>query len=225
MSTRLQLALAGFLLSLMVQTAPAAILSGEVTGGTTSGVFIKLSPPLPNPFGPPNSVGDDNFNRPNFYGFDEDQNIILAVPLAVDIGSPLLIGRLVSSHYIFFDPGPIERMIGTVNFDGEVLAIVTSTINLANSDFLANTGVNYLNPTNRGLELETVPPDAVTISGLRQIGFDVTAATPGDYIRVLTAGSTNVVAAPEPGTFVIMGLGLAGMAALRLRRTRKPASP
>jgi len=42
----------------------------------------------------------------------------------------------VASHNIFFDPGPTENVIGTVNFDSDVLAILTSTTRLADTDFL-----------------------------------------------------------------------------------------
>jgi hypothetical protein len=199
----------------LVSSTSAAIIGGTVTGGTAlgaGGTFAELSPPLANPFGPPNSVGDDTFQSPNLFGFDEDQNIVLLAPLVVDVGSsPLPAGTTVASHYIFFDPGPAQSIIGTVDFDSNVLAIITSTTNLAASDFLANTGVNYLNPTLRGLE----PGDAVTISGPQQIMFDVTASTPGDYVRVLTAFSPSA-AIPEPGTAVLM-LGLAATGALSRR--------
>jgi hypothetical protein len=111
-------------------------------------------------------VGNNTFQSPNLFGFDEDQNILLAAPLTVDVGtSPIPAGTVVASHYIFFDPGPSQHVIGTVNFDSDVLAIITGTANLAASDFLANTGVNYLNPNNRGLEAG----DSITISGPRQI--------------------------------------------------------
>jgi hypothetical protein len=33
----------------------------------------------------------------------------------------------VVSHYIFFDPGPTQEMIGTVDFDSDILGIITST--------------------------------------------------------------------------------------------------
>ena len=86
--------------------ATAEIIGGTVTGGTAlvaGGTFVKLSVPLSNPFGPPNSVGNDTFQSPNLFGFDEDQNILLAAPLTVDVGSsPIPAGTLVASHYIFF---------------------------------------------------------------------------------------------------------------------------
>ena len=204
--------------------ATADIISGVVTGGTAltaGGTFVKLTVPLSNPFGPPDSVGDDNFQSPNLFGFDEDQNILLTAPLVVNVGSsPIPAGTVVASHYIFFDPGPTEQVIGTVNFDSDVLAILTSTDTLAASDFLAKTGVNYLSPTERGLEAG----DSVTISGPQQILFDTTASSPGDYVRVLTAFSpgavTTAAATPEPESVVLVGSGLMALATLMRRRIR-----
>ena len=194
--------------------ATAEIIGGTVTGGsafTAGGTFVKLTVPLANPFGPPNSVGSDTFQSPNLFGFDEDQNILLAAPLTVDVGSsPIPAGTLVASHYIFFDPGPSQQIIGTVDFDADVLAIMTSTATLAASDFLANTGVNYLNPSARGLE----PGDSVTISGPKQILFDTFASSPGDYVRVLTEFSPTAAAVPEPGGLSLLGSGLLALAFL-----------
>ena len=191
--------------------ATATIIDGTVSGGTAQtagGVFVKLTVPLSNLFGPPDSVGNDNFQSPNLFGFDEDQNITLSAPLTVDVGSsPIPAGTIVASHYIFFDPGPAEHVIGTVDFDSDVLGILTTTSQLAATDFLANTGVNYLNPGLRGLEAG----DSVTISGPEQILFDTVASSPGDYVRVLTAFSPGAGEAtvPEPGSVGLVGSGLA----------------
>ena len=199
--------------------AIASIVGGDVTGGTAlaaGGTFVKLTVPLSNPFGPPDSVGNDNFQSPNLFGFDEDQNILLTAPLTVDVGSsPIAAGTIVASHYIFFDPGPSEHVIGTVDFDADILGIITSTDTLAASDFLAHTGVNYLNPSARGLEAG----DSVTINGPQQILFDTFASSPGDYVRVLTAFSP-AAAAPEPGSVVMLGSGLVALAALLGRKRR-----
>jgi hypothetical protein len=126
---------------------------------------------LANPFGAPDSVGNDNFQSPNLFEFD--------------VGSGPIPAGTIASHYVFFNPGPTLHVIGTVDFDADILGIITTTNDLAASDFLANTGVNYLNPGNRGLEVG----DAVTISGPRQILFETVASSPGDYVRVLTAFS------------------------------------
>lgn len=215
----------GFVVLLVAISIPAAatIITGSVTGGsafTAGGTFVKLPVPLPNPFGPANSVGDDNFQSPNLFGFDEDQNILLTAPLTVDVGTtPIPAGTVVASHYIFFDPGPPEEVIGTVNFDSPVLGILTTTSALAASDFLAKTGVNYLNPGERGLEAG----DSVTISGPNQILFDTVASSPGDYVRVLTAFSPAAAAAPEPSSIGFVAAGLAALSALVLKK--KPSRP
>jgi hypothetical protein len=219
----------GIALLLFTASIPstADIIGGTVTGGTAQtagGIFVKLTVPLSNPFGPPNSVGNDNFQSPNLFGFNEDQNILLAAPLTVDVGtSPIPAGTTVASHYIFFDPGPSQHIIGTVNFDSDVLGITTSTATLAASDFLAQTGVNYLNPTARGLE----PGDSVTISGPQQILFDTFASSPGDYVRVLTTfspGGGPPPTVPEPSSIVLLGSGLIAMATLLRRKTLKSNS-
>jgi hypothetical protein len=197
--------------------AAADIIGGSVTGGsaqTADGTFVKLTVPLANPFGPPDSVGNNNFQSPDLFGFDEDQNVLLTAPLTVDVGSsPIPAGTIVSSYYIFFDPGPAEQVIGTVNFNSDILGIITHTADLAASDFLATPGVNYLSPTLRGLE----KGDSVIVSGPQQILFDTFASSPGDYVRVLTAASPSP-AVPEPGSAALLGFGLLTLAALLGKR-------
>lgn len=211
----------------MTSQAGATITGGNVTSGGPGAMFVKLTVPLTgsSPF---NTVGNDNFQDPNLYGFDESQNILLVAPLDVDIladgmggemGSGSLgAGTTAASHYIFFDPtsGLVE---GTVEFDSNILGIISSesgTMNLSESDFLANTGVNYANPGLRGLESN----DSVMITGLRQITVDFSASTPGDYIRVLTAFSPGARdhAVPEPVTATLGALGMGALAMATRRR-------
>jgi len=209
-----------FLTAVISIPAYATIVSGEVTGGTSfdmGGEFINLTVPFTES-NPDNTVGDDTFQTPHLYGFDEGQNISVTSDINVDIladgmgggiGAGIIAsGSTVASHYIFFDPVTFINQLGTVSFDSDIIAIITSSGNLSASDFLINTGVNYLNPGLRGLE----GGDSVTISGLRSIAIDWTASTPGDYVRVLTDFSPAAVV-PVPAAawlFATFVFGLFG---------------
>jgi hypothetical protein len=164
----------------------ADISGGIVTGGSAfagGGTFVLLIPPLTNSFGPANTVGSDNFESLNLFGFNELQDVVLASNLTVDIGSsPISAGTAISSHYVFFDPATNESIAGTVVFDTNVLAVIATTTNLANSDFLAAPGVNYAGSAARGLETG----DSVNISPPKQVLVQLSAGSPGDYIRVIT---------------------------------------
>ena len=212
-------ALIGLVGSLVGQAAQATIVSGSVTSGT--GSFIKLTVPF-TASTPDNTVGNDTFQNNNLYGFDEGQNITITTALQVDdlangLGGgtgPGILAKntVVASHYVFFDPKNTTSQKGKVSFDSNILAVISSTGKLAASDFLIHTGVNYLNPTARGLEAG----DFVTITGLKQISVNWTASSPGDYVRVLTAFSPSV---PEPSDMALTLSGLACLGFILRRRT------
>ncbi len=211
-------------LLLLGLSAQATIIGGNITGGTTGINFEKLL----FPFSATNEVGNDNFNNLTLYGFDESQNVtVTGSPLQYDVtvggsfnnGSPansgsLGVGTVVASHYIFFDPLNSARVIGNVEFDSDILAVIVGTTNLDNSDYLAHPGVTYLNPTLRGLE---TGPDKILNVTQREVFIDFTASSPGDYIRVLT-GFSPAAAVPEPTPLVLMGLILAGLGLVRRMR-------
>ncbi len=212
---------------IMATSASATIVSGAVTGGdalTQGGTFIKLSVPFTES-NPDNTVGNNTFQNPNLYGFDEGQNIDITVDLNIDVladglggssGSGILAsGSTVASHYIFFDPNANTTQTGTVTFDSQIFGIITSTGNLLASDFLINTGVTYLNPSARGLETG----DIVSITGLNTIEVDWFASTPGDYVRVLTDFSPGAVI-PVPAAVWLFGSGLVGLLGIARRKKR-----
>ncbi len=211
------LALLGALL-LAASPAAATVIGGAVTGGYSfdnGGVFVKLTVPFTES-DPDNTVGQNSLQSLNLFAFDEDQNIVLPAPLDVSQiadgmgGSAgegtLAAGTTVASHYIAFDPaGSIRRsQVGTVTFDSDILAVISSSALLTASDFLANTGVTYQAPGLRGLE----GGDSVTITGLREVTVDWAANTPGDYVRVLTTFSP----VPEPGPVALLACAAAAFA-------------
>ncbi|MCG8316359.1 MAG: hypothetical protein MI976_24370 [Pseudomonadales bacterium] len=199
-NTIVRLCLTG-LVWLLTENTFATIVSGEVVAGSSKSqgaAFIKLSVPF-TASKPANTVGANTFNTPHLYGFDEDQNIVIARPLAVDIiathpngksqGGIIPPGTEVASHYIFFDPRKSASQVGKVSFDSKILGVITSKHYLQQSDRLANTNVIYLNPGNRGLEKQ----DKAIISDQQSITVDWRASNPGDYIRVITESSPGAI--------------------------------
>ncbi|MCH8922355.1 MAG: hypothetical protein IIA67_04300 [Planctomycetes bacterium] len=203
----------------LAATSHADIDVGEVTDGEPGAVFEQLfPPPLGNPFGPEDSVGSDNFQSDNLFGFNELQEFTLTEPLSVDMlvdgagglaPGVLPAGTTVASHYIFFDSKELKSVQGNVRFDQDILAVITTEVDLDNSDFLGHPSVHYISKFLRGLE-----GDTVTWSGPNEITVSFTTATPGDYIRVLTE-------VPEPSTLLMASMFAVCMAgAGRWRRKR-----
>lgn len=211
--------LASSLLAAFAGSASAAVVGGMVTGGTSlsvGGTFVELDGSAAF------SVGNDTFQDPNLYAFDEDQNIIIPSEIAVNVGTNPLSGDVVASHYVFFDPAGSRSQIGYVDFDAPIYGIATQTAELAASDFLLNNSVTYLNPTLRGLEAG----DSVWIDGslTTRLWVSWTASTPGDYVRVFTMESPSgpppsrpsPVPLPAGAPLILTALGTLGL----IRRSR-----
>jgi hypothetical protein len=203
--------------AVLAGSAQGAVTTGTVTGGSAlgqGGTFIELTTPLSNPFGPADSVGKDTYQDPNLYAFNEVDNFVLTTPLTLDIGTTTLApGIVVTSHFVFFDPGPLSTIVGTVSFDEDILGVISSHDNLVNSNYLGAPGVNYLDPRLVGLE----QGNSVTISGTREITIDTRAITPGDYIRVITTSRIRSIV-PEPATWLLMLGAFAGLGWTRRRQ-------
>lgn len=207
---------ATFCLLALAIPAGASVVSGAVTGGsafTAGGTFVKLTAPWGSVSSPADTVGNDNFgaDNNNLYAFDELQNFTLTSNLATNIGlNPILAGTTVSSQFVTFEPFSKNgtTLIGDVTFSTKVLAIITEQGTLIASNYLGAPGITYLDPSAVGLETG----DSVTISGLYTIHWDTAASSPGDSVRVITA------ATPEPGTMIMFGSGIIGLAGVLRRK-------
>lgn len=172
------------LLALAAPTTAADIIGGSVTV-----------------FAPPSQTGNNNQQVNVLLGFNEQQNVTLTSDLSVG-GVTIFAGTVVSSHYILYDPpGGAQRVTGNAIFDGEVLAILGRNTDLTATDALfGNVGTQYLSPGARGLE----SVDAVTLGATNEVLIDLTAGSPGDYVRVLT----TAVPSPATGYLALMAFGL-----------------
>jgi len=242
-----------FTLILFTSSAHAIVMNGAVTdiAGTGAGrdaydqqgVFTELTLPFNPPNGSQNTVGEDTFQTPNLYAFNEGQNILLNQAYSVDIGTALVSGNTISSHYVFFDPNNSTDQQGWVDFDADIIAVITSTTNLDASDSFLNNNVNYLNPAARGLERG----DIVSIgdglgSNLNRLYVDWKASSPGDFVRVITgfsqggqdpcstnpagvggcpASGGNGGTVPEPAPFSLLFAGMISIAIARRFHAKK----
>ena len=195
--------------------AGATVIGGGVTTG--AGSFVKLSVPF-SESSPDNTVGSDNFESLDLFAFDENQNISITDTVFVNVGTSPTAGQTVASHYVFFDPASLKFQVGFVDFDADIFGIITSSGLLGDSDYLANTGVNYLSSTLRGLE----GGDVVKIDDddPRRLIVSWRAGTPGDYVRVLTMESPFANQIPEPATLSLFGIGLLGLGMARRRNNQ-----
>ncbi|MDA1178693.1 MAG: hypothetical protein O2931_07845 [Planctomycetota bacterium] len=185
----------------------------------------------PNTGATANFFNDTGTNR-LIHGWNERQNVILDRDIVVDIVSPgvynqpftsanatITQGTVVSSHLLYFDPESAADRVAQFTFSSQILGIiVTSDLpsddRLFKTDFLGNPLTLYpgshfgLGGIEFGPESSTLNPDMQTIR------LDLTAANPGDQVRVITRGI------PEPATGALAAVSSA-IAASTFRRRRK----
>lgn len=196
--------------------------------------------------GPPPVLGPDVIGDAQFYAFHEKQNVVLDRKLKLGKmkragvrkkAAPkvkLERGTLVSSHYLLYDPAEVVRQSITIEFDSEILGVAMKGKKLKKTDFLGLDEVEYKSFRRRGKESR----DRYEISADgRSITIHFQANHPGDYIRIITAGSLKPpptapppiepppiepTPVPEPGAALLFGLG-AGLVRFFTGRRSRPS--
>lgn len=175
----------------------------------------------------PANVFDDGVNTdepgsdPIFadqWGFDEKQQVLLTSDLMVD-GGMIAAGTWVSSHMIFLNTegGRYQDTEATWTFSDEILGVMsdsTGQLEVDSSDLLGNPMTMYPDMPFGARGLENNDAYSAMANAL-YVHMQVTE--PGDWIRVITAAKPI----PEPGTMMLLGIGLIGGAYLRRRRTQR----
>lgn len=192
--------------------ANAAVLMGEVTDGNpgpSGASFVIVIPSATNRI----TVVEAGSRRdsPNLFALNEKQHVTLLRNI-----STLAAGTVVNSHLVWYDPAIRNTLNGTVIFNRNILAVITTRNGLRDTNgIFGNPFVTYATPSAVGLETR----DGFSFSG-NTLTVNFTASEPGDVLRVLTS------AVPEPSTWMmlILGFGFIG-AALRTQRGRKTITP
>ncbi|MFT5718413.1 MAG: hypothetical protein ACJAWS_001914 [Oleiphilaceae bacterium] len=186
-------------------TSHAAIIDGCVTGGSVYKANnckfeVLNTDPLENRTGG-TEVGKNDFNDGWLHSFDEEQNV-----WSDDYN------ETVSSHYVFFDPKKSKTVEGWIQFDGNIIDIIWGRTGLMNTEAqFGLDSVDYQYPRLVGLEKRD-RPGTTNDDNFLYID-DWKASSPGDHVRVIT----QAVSVPEPGSFALLALGLAGLAVTRRR--------
>jgi hypothetical protein len=159
----------------------------------------------------PTFVFDDAVFNTGQKGFNEKQGVILGAALDTDDGvGAIAAGTAVDSHMIFLNQGSgttgtISHLNVTWTFSGMILGVMSDrpgTLEAMSNMVLGADGTSY--PASfdfRGLENN----DSYSVAG-NTLTLSMYVSQPGDWIRVVTA------AVPEPGSLLLIVVGLFGLA-------------
>ncbi len=205
----------------------SSVASADYIGGTA----FHFAPPPP-------SVLPGNTQTLNISNFDGQQNVTLTSSLNVDYlvtglsndggavgpangtdmsgSGSINSGTVISSYYMFWDSSTSSSFDNrTAIFDRIILGVNFTDASLDNSDFLGSLSTTYPDSlAGRGLESND-GFSIVEFSYLENSIFTLTMLSnsdiPGDWIRIITAGTPTAVPLPPSVLLLISSLVFIGL--------------
>lgn len=216
--------------ALALVSVPAQAVLISVVGPTSS------AGTAPSIISAPAHALDDIATNTGMQGFNEAQGVLTTIAHAIDGGGVIAAGTLVDSHMIFLNSagtGALSHFSVDWTFSGTILGIMSDSngnLEAASTFELGAPGTNYTvtfpgsGPAApfpaRGLEandgLGIGPNDGYALLNPTTLRVGMFVTEPGDWIRVVTAASV-----PEPSLLLLVGSGMAGLAAWRWRDVKK----
>jgi hypothetical protein len=161
----------------------------------------------------PPDIGDDAATNTAQQGFNELQGVTLVANLPVDGG--VITPQTVNSQMIFLNSEGDTTLnhIGVDwTFDGIILGVMSDTggtLEAGSNSILGALGTTYPGAFSlRGFESN----DSYSGIGTNVLTVNMNVIEPGDWIRVVTAPI------PEPGTILLLGSGILGIAVAGRRK-------
>ncbi len=179
--------------ALVAGGAQAAIIgvSGPSSSAGTAAAIITAPP----------TVLDDLVTNTGMQGFNEKQGVLTSIAYATSGGGVIPAGSTINSHMIFLNsagPGRLSHSNVAWTFDAPVLGVMADffgRLEAASSAELGAAGTNYTMtlPGQRGAPFRSRGldgGDSYSVSG-DTINVTMAVSEPGDWIRVVTSGSTD----------------------------------